>query len=516
MTDKDQDRGLVYQSHPSVVSWGTPCDSGARYQREAEPGGHALKSVMQNLRDVQDGYPPLTAEQERALVEEHAGDRAKLEELLVLHNMRFAWDYVRMYRERTEDPEDMWMRGMHGLAMAAKAYDPSRGKRFCTIAGYYIHRAMRDLFDPMLSGPKTQAATRAVYDQPKSGGENEDASTIGEWFQLSGCAPDWTPPSPDKETRARADEQDAQELAEYLANRFGKSKRERNILRARLGGWTYERIGEQLMGGVPRDYARRHVEKLMQKIAKAVNGKFEDDELRSVFARHGKPLPQCIGPDTLNAFLSENNVALVDNADLEGFDVRLSRMTEEYLAAEAEHKTVIGRRDGGDDYDRMRVVYAEVVIGGGKLSESALRHGVSVSQAEKIRDDAVKMVQDHRHGRLRRLYEKRLKPVDAASHMMKDELFNVVDYGFGRTDGGIASNYDLFMGGATRAKSLGRGLVTTWKYWRSGFYSHANYLKMKHRGVLGKYRITKREAQAIAQFCDDVPAWIAVKAGGSL
>ena len=72
------------------------------------------------------------------------------------------------------------------------------------------------------------------------------------------------------------------------------------------------------------------------------------------------------------------------------------------------------------------------------------------------------------------------------------------------------------MGGATRAKRLGRGLVTTWKYWRSGFYSHANYLKMKHRGVLGKYRITKREAQAIAQFCDDVPAWIAVKAGGSL
>ena len=498
----------MYEKHPSVVSWGTPCDSGARYQREAEPGGHALKSVMQNLRDVQDGYPPLTAEQERALVEEHAGDRAKLEELLVLHNMRFAWDYVRMYRERTEDPEDMWMRGMHGLAMAAKAYDPSRGKRFCTIAGYYIQRAMRDLFDPMLSGPKTQAATRAVYDQPKTGEEGENAATIGEWFHVSGDAPDWTPPSPDAEARARADERDAQELAEYLANRFGKSKRERNILRARLGGWTFRQIGKHILGYDYPENAKIYVNKVMERICKAINSSSVDDELRGVFARHGKPMPRYIDRRSLDAFLSANHVALVDDEDIEGTDIRLSRMTKEYLEAEAEHQMVTGRRDGGADYDLMRVMYAEVVIGGGKLSESALRHGISMRQAEAIHCKAVEMVQDHKHGRLRRLYEKRLKPVDAASHMMKDELFNVVDYGFGRTDGGIASNYDLFMGGATRAKSLGRGLVTTWKYWRSGFYSHANYLKMKHRGVLGKYRITKREAQAIAQFCDDVPTWV--------
>lgn len=271
----DQEREQVYKLHSGVVSRRAPCDSAARNQ---SPGGGALRSVARNLDDVQRRYPPLTAEEEREMIARHAGDRERLNELLVLHNVGFARSYVRRYGDRTEDAEDMWMRGLHGLSMAARAFDPSRGRRFCTLAGRYIQRAMRDLFDPMLSGPRTQSATEAVLDGPRY--DSEDDTTMGDYYAAK-AAPGWEPAWPAAD-RKRMEAEWADELAGYLAGRFGRTARERAAIRARLDGRTYGQIARGVMGGCSAETAKSAVRRLMKRIHDAVNRLDEKDELRGV------------------------------------------------------------------------------------------------------------------------------------------------------------------------------------------------------------------------------------------
>jgi len=463
-----------------------------------------LKAVSTNLVDVSRDYPPLTAEEEQAMCAKHAGDRERLNELLVLHNVRFAMSYVRRYDERTESSEDMWMRGLQGLSRAAQEFDPSRNVRFCTFSVPYIQSAVRDLFDPNLAGPRTQMATSPAYDAPAKR-DDPEAGTSGDWLVGHAASTGWAPVRPDAGALKRKVAEDTAELVAYLAKRYGRTGVERDIIRARLSGWTYDMIGQRVLGGVTREAARVHCDRAMDRICRAVNALPPDDELRGLFARRGRPVPRRIEREALYAFLTDNGVEIVDDLVLEGAEARKSRMAEEYAKAEAEHQTATGRR-GGADYDLMRAVYMDTVAGADRIGDCSARRGIPEAYAKFLRDKAVRMVQDHKSGRLRRLYEKGglHHKVD---HALKDELFGVADYAGGHA---TTVNYGRIVGMAPQKRR--RDLVTVWKRWSGGFYSHVSYLRMTHRDELGKYRISKREAMALAQFCDDVPAWVAAGA----
>ena len=95
--------------------------------------------MVQTLRALRDQYPPLTAEEASELILRWQGNREHLNELLVLHNasllMGWAKNYAMKYRDM--DVDDMIQCGFIGLWRAAKKFEPERGLRFSTYAGYH-------------------------------------------------------------------------------------------------------------------------------------------------------------------------------------------------------------------------------------------------------------------------------------------------------------------------------------------------------------------------------------------
>ena len=478
-----------------------------------------LRSVITNLHSLQYEHPPLTADEEMALCEEYANDRDGLCDELVLHNIGFAIAFVRKYNERGEDREDMWMRGLLGLSEAAREFDPSRGVRFCTFSVPYIQKAMRDLFDPLLVAPRTQLATQAAYDAPiRRDDGSGDIATAGDFLALNASAPGWDPVRPDLEPKRRYAKSGVAELVEYLAGRFGGSARDRDIIKARLLGWTCEDIGRRLLG-VSRQAAHQRCEKVMFDMCRAIRNIRKGDELYGVFNRAGTTVPSFCSPTQLHCFVVAHYLEIVDDVEFETLEDRRGRMLEEYDAAEAEHRLATGRRDdGGADYALMRAVYADAVAGTLRLNAVAERRGIPHAYAWFLRDKAVKMVKDSKNGTLRRLVEKhRIHGIDPEGHHIKDELFNTVLYPEPSDPEGAGSanyitKYDRIVEqmtanrdrAARRERNLRRRLLATWKNYGGGFYSEENHLRMSGRTKNGKTRLTKREIRALAQFCDDI------------
>ena len=141
---------------------------------------------------------------------------------------------------------------------------------------------MRDLFDPFQAGAKTQFATDAVFDAPL--GDEENGMTLGDYYATAQAAPGWEPALPDATAKKRLAAEWVAELTQYLADRFGKTARERDVIKARLGGWTYDQIAKCVLGGCPMETARSMVRKLMKRIRDGVNRLGEKDELYGMWA----------------------------------------------------------------------------------------------------------------------------------------------------------------------------------------------------------------------------------------
>lgn len=473
-----------------------------------------LRSVVTNLHTLQYEHPPLTADEEKALCEEYADDRDGLCDELVLHNIGFAIAFVRKYNERGEDREDMWMRGLLGLSEAAREFDPSHGVRFCTFSVPYIQKAMRDLFDPGLVAPRTQLATQAAYDAPiRRDDGSGDIATAGDFLALNASAPGWDPVRPDSEPKRKSAESGAMELVEYLANRFGESARDRDFLRARLTGWSYKRISEQMLD-VSVQGAQDYGTRVLDRLRRALRAVGKDDELYGVFNRTVKAVPKNLGVVALQAFFHGHCVEIADDVEFETLEDRRSRLAVEYDAAEAEHRFATGRRDeGGADYAMMRIVYMETIASCNRIIDVAERRGIPRAYVEYLRDRAVRMVKDSKNGTLRKLVEKhRIHGINPEEHHIKDEMFNVVEYPC-RSDGQVL-NYSALVEPKWTShrdierheRSLRRRLLATWKNYGGGFYSESNHLRLSGRTKNGKTRLTKREIRALAQFCDEVSA----------
>lgn len=464
-----------------------------------------LRSVLTNLHDVQGKHPPLTADEEKSLCKEYGNDRDGLQEQLVLHNVGFAIAYVRKYSERTEEREDLWMRGLQGLSAAARKFDPSRGIRFCTFAAYYIQKAMCDLFDPHSAAPKTQLATQAAYDAPLKQDETSE-STAGDYFVTRAAAPGWEPVRPDAEAGRRSAESGVAELVEYLANRFGWSASERDVIRARFVGWSYEEVGRRILG-VSKQAAHQRCEALMRGMCRVIGRLKRGDELYGLFNMAVKAVPKDLNPAQLHEFVVSKGVEIADDVEYETLENRKVRLAEEYDDAEAAHRLATGRRgEGGADYALMRAIYMDTVVGTSRIGDVARRRGMPQTYAEFLRDRAVRMVKQAKDGIFRKLVERQdIHGVSLEEHRIKDELFNFASYPPGSGCGGggaFVTRYDR-VAVARRERRVRRRLLITWKNYGGGFYSEASYLHMSGRIRNGKTRLTKREVRALAQFCDE-------------
>ena len=96
-----------------------------------------LAAYCQDLSHI----PLLTPVQEarlgRALKSTWPNQRAKARELLVRHNLRFAFRLAKRFQGRGLDLSDLVQEAAFGLLRAVKDYDPGRS-RFCTHAGHWI------------------------------------------------------------------------------------------------------------------------------------------------------------------------------------------------------------------------------------------------------------------------------------------------------------------------------------------------------------------------------------------
>lgn len=53
------------------------------------------------------------------MIEKHRADRDRLNELLVMHNIRLVFNFAKGYMSKTDDYDTMVQDGMRGLATAA-------------------------------------------------------------------------------------------------------------------------------------------------------------------------------------------------------------------------------------------------------------------------------------------------------------------------------------------------------------------------------------------------------------
>lgn len=175
-----------------------------------------MDRLSSDFERLMDKYQPLSSDEERGLFLRHGGDRRRIEESLVLHNLRLAKSIASRYHgHKGESEDDLFTIAVTGLVKAARKFDPSRGARFPTFAYYKIQSALGVLTNDCLVDVKMQKATDAVLDAPSSdatGDEDGDNRTFGETTLLR-VAHDYSPPDPG---RTHADEMEARECEELV------------------------------------------------------------------------------------------------------------------------------------------------------------------------------------------------------------------------------------------------------------------------------------------------------------
>ena len=92
------------------------------------------------LRKNQELFKPLTKAQEQSLILENRNDPAKMQRLLVMHNIRIVFNLARKYAPTSMDFDEMIGRGLEGLCIAAKKFDPKRNIKFITYATPWVFK----------------------------------------------------------------------------------------------------------------------------------------------------------------------------------------------------------------------------------------------------------------------------------------------------------------------------------------------------------------------------------------
>lgn len=212
--------------------------------------------MVQMLRALREQYPPLTAEEESELILRWQGNRERMNELLVLHNASLLTGWAKSYamKYRDMDVDDMIQCGFIGLWRAAKKFEPERGLRFSTYAGYHAQSAM-GYATRLRSYLVDRRSVSLNYKlESKDGEEKQELIDVVQGRIVDGF----------KETSLAEwlESRDSLAFAEKVIEETrGVCKRDKEIYLRKAKGETLDMIGADY--GVSRERARQIVEKVV-------------------------------------------------------------------------------------------------------------------------------------------------------------------------------------------------------------------------------------------------------------
>lgn len=109
-------------------------------------GNQNTTKLINELKKAAVQYPTLSKAEEEELIKTYSHDRAKLNDLLFMHNIRLVFNIAKKYMSKTDDFDSMVQDGMLGLAIAANNFDLSRGVKFITYATPWVRKKVLERF----------------------------------------------------------------------------------------------------------------------------------------------------------------------------------------------------------------------------------------------------------------------------------------------------------------------------------------------------------------------------------
>ena len=141
---------------------------------------------------------PLDKESELHMIDLFKDNRAKLNELLVLHNTKAGENIAEVYFKRYMkdsptkwyDLEDFKQMANEGLVIAAEKFDPSRGNKFITFATWWmLNRVRKPNQEKGAMENHTSLSSPLVVNDPGN------TTTLEEVLTPNSVSPDWHSPS---------------------------------------------------------------------------------------------------------------------------------------------------------------------------------------------------------------------------------------------------------------------------------------------------------------------------------
>ena len=157
-------------------------------------GNQNTTKLITELKKAAKQYPPLSKEEEEEMIKKNCKDRAKLNNLLFMHNIRLVFNVAKKYMSKTDDFDSMVQDGMLGLAIAAKNFDTSRNVKFITYATPWVRKKVLERFygkasevikrSVSLNSPALQSKSKV-----NDGNESDLENYVNDYLEPSACAP---------------------------------------------------------------------------------------------------------------------------------------------------------------------------------------------------------------------------------------------------------------------------------------------------------------------------------------
>ena len=230
-------------------------------------------------------YPLLTAEEERSLAETIRNtslpdeERREAKDRLICCNTRLVMSLAKKMWRRGIEPDDLISAGNIGLERASVLFDPRRGVRFASFAGWHIKRRMRELVRNrfLVHVPAYCQAELSRRSETRGKGHRHDEclEAAQKVINTDGASRTTADGRALVDLLAEDPASDpivAEELAEHQGGLVSlafklMSEREGQIMRMRLWGeLTLQQIGDEL--GITREGVRLIERKVLTKLHK--------------------------------------------------------------------------------------------------------------------------------------------------------------------------------------------------------------------------------------------------------
>ena len=105
-----------------------------------------------------DRYSSLSLKEEKKMINDNINNREKINELLILHNMKLVTHLCKKYNSTSFDYDEMIASGMEGLTIAATRFNIKANTKFSTYAAFWIRKyILKQFYDKHNSNINSKA-----------------------------------------------------------------------------------------------------------------------------------------------------------------------------------------------------------------------------------------------------------------------------------------------------------------------------------------------------------------------